>query len=78
MSKQKGLDGLLKGKPMEAEYQWLNAARVLALRDILIKAGLTDEAEFNAKTERIHSIINEKREKKLSKKRKRYGFGKAT
>ena len=68
---------LLQGQTMPGDAQWKTAARVLAIRDILIRAGLTTKEEFDADTDTILSKINKKREKAVQSKRKRYGFGNA-
>ena len=71
-----GVAGLLKGNPMSAMDQWMTLARVLAIRDILITAGITDIDSFNTNVQRRLEKINKERAGRLSKKRKRYGFGK--
>tara|TARA_Y100001973_G_scaffold99147_1_gene157907 strand:+ start:3142 stop:3375 length:234 start_codon:yes stop_codon:yes gene_type:complete len=68
---------LLQGQTMPGDAQWKTAARVLAIRDILIAAGITTVEEFDEKTEKILKKINKKREATVQSKRKRYGFGKA-
>ena len=70
-----GMNSLLKGTPPDANNQWVNMARVLAIRDILISAGLTDMEDFNQRTGRKLEAIFSMRSKKMNKKRKKYGFG---
>ena len=66
-----GVDTILKGSTMPSAQQWDLLAKVLAIRNILIKNNLTTKEEFDNNTKEILSKITNIREEKLINKTKR-------
>ena len=61
----RGIPQLLKRSPPSAENLWILAARLLAIKSILIKAELTTEEEFTKLEEGFLRGITKKRTKKI-------------